>query len=121
MVNNTSPTGPSCSDRVLAAKTRPQLLFLCQTLPYPPDGGVRIRSYNVLRLLSRAFDITALCFYRKATRVSAHDVEVAVARLSDFASAEAFPIPQEHSSTRFTSDHARSLVLRRAYTRFAYS
>ena len=46
---------------------RPRLLFLCQTLPYPPDGGVWIRSYHVLRLLARAFDISALCFERAAT------------------------------------------------------
>ena len=47
---------------------RPHLLFLCQTLPYPPDGGVWIRTYHVLRLLARAFDITALCFERSGTR-----------------------------------------------------
>ena len=30
-----------------------KLLFLSQTLPYPPDSGTAIRSYNVLRLLAR--------------------------------------------------------------------
>ena len=43
---------------------RPRLLFLCQTLPYPPDGGVWISTYHVLRLLAGAFDVTALCFER---------------------------------------------------------
>ena len=42
--------------------SRPKLLFLCQTLPFPPDGGVQIRTYNVLRLLARSFEGTALCF-----------------------------------------------------------
>ena len=41
---------------------RPRLLFLCSTLPYPPDSGQTIRSFHVLRLLARAFDVTALCF-----------------------------------------------------------
>ena len=45
---------------------RPQLAFLCQTLPYPPDGGVAIRSYNTLRLLSEHYDVTSICFYRSA-------------------------------------------------------
>src|SRR2546426_3643913 len=44
---------------------RPRLLFLCQTVPYPPDSGVAIRSFHVLRLLARAFDVTALCFVRR--------------------------------------------------------
>ena len=43
---------------------RPRLLFLCHTLPYPPDGGPWIRTYHVLRLLARTFDVTALCFER---------------------------------------------------------
>ena len=46
---------------------KPKLLFLGQTLPYPPDSGTAIRSYNVLRLLARDYDVTALCFYRRAT------------------------------------------------------
>ena len=41
--------------------TRPRLLFLCQALPYPLDSGVAIRSYHTLRILSRVFDVTALC------------------------------------------------------------
>src|SRR5256885_7722252 len=41
---------------------RPSLLFLCQTLPYPPDSGVAIRCLHLLRLLARTFDVSALCF-----------------------------------------------------------
>src|SRR5688572_4395738 len=50
-----------------ARMTRPRLLFLCQTMPFPPDGGVWIRTYHVIRLLSEVFEITALCFERAAT------------------------------------------------------
>ena len=102
--------------------SRPRLLFLCQTLPYPPDGGVWVRTYHVLRLLSEAFDITALCFERAAASgTGAHDAR-AVTRegLGRLASVEVFPIPQRHSRLRFLWDHLRSVALRRVYTTFVY-
>jgi glycosyltransferase involved in cell wall biosynthesis len=99
---------------------RPRLLFLCQTLPFPPDGGVQIRSWNVLRLLARRFEVTALCFYRRAVRVDEGAVGHSVAGMRAAAHAEAFPIPQEHSRARLAADHLRSVVQGRAYTVFAY-
>jgi glycosyltransferase involved in cell wall biosynthesis len=99
---------------------RPRLLFLAQTLPYPPDAGVAIRTYHVLRLLASAFDVTALCFYRaKSTRTDAA-LERGVEALRRFGQVEAFPIPQEHSSVRLVGDHLRSLLRRRVYTVPAY-
>ncbi|HWV57704.1 MAG TPA: glycosyltransferase [Longimicrobiales bacterium] len=99
---------------------RPRLLFLAQTLPYPPDGGVKIRTYHVLRLLARTFDVTALCFYRVERDRHRGDVARAVDALERFARVEAFPIPQQHNRVRMVWDHARSLVARRAYTVFTY-
>ena len=46
------------SDHGVAAPLK--VLFLCHTLPYPPDGGVWIRTYNILRELARVFEVTAL-------------------------------------------------------------
>lgn len=100
---------------------RPSLLFLCQTLPFPPDGGVAIRTYNILRLLAREFTVTALCFYRRSERPTSEAVADAVRALSPFGRVEAFPIPQEHSRLRLLTDHLRSVVRRRAYTLWAYS
>ena len=100
--------------------SRPSLLFLAQTLPYPPDGGVKIRTYNILRLLSRRFDVDALCFYREAAHSSAHHVDESVEELQRFASVEAFPIPQEHSRTRLLWDHLRSVLVGRPYTYYTY-
>lgn len=94
---------------------QPRLLFLCQTLPFPPDGGASIRTYNVLRLLSRDFQVTALCFYRRATRTRA-DVEASIRALKRLAHVEAFPIPQEHSRLRLIWDHFQSLLTGRVYT-----
>jgi len=100
---------------------RPRLLFLSQCLPYPPDGGVKIRTYHILRLLASAFDITALCFYRAKGVSGGEDVESAVEALSDLAHVEAFPIPQEHGRGRFVLDNVRSLIERRVYTRYVYA
>src|SRR5207247_3025958 len=102
---------------------RPSLLFLCQTLPYPPDGGVWIRTYHVLRLLARAFDITALCFERAATSGNGAASDLAASRdaLGRFAAVEVSPISQKHSRLRCAWDHLRSVALRRAYTAYMYT
>lgn len=92
----------------------PRLLFLCHTLPHPPDGGVWIRSYHTLRQLTRAFDVRALCFER--TGKSNHDVGDAVSRLSQVAPTEAFPVPQEGSTVRKLADHGASLFTGRPFT-----
>ncbi|HEU0077290.1 MAG TPA: glycosyltransferase family 4 protein [Longimicrobiaceae bacterium] len=99
---------------------RPKLLFLCQTLPFPADSGVHLRSLNVLRLLSREFDVTAVCFYRRANRATREQVEASLAGLREHAEAEAFPIPQEQSRARLVLDHLRSVALRRVYTRYVH-
>jgi glycosyltransferase involved in cell wall biosynthesis len=103
-----------------AGSGRPRLLFLCQTLPYPPDGGVQIRTYNVLRLLARAFDIHALCFFRMGFVRSRENVPKSVAALSEFGRVEAFPIPQEEHRWRLVADHLRSAATLRPYTVTAY-
>jgi glycosyltransferase involved in cell wall biosynthesis len=102
--------------------SRPKLLFLCQTLPYPADGGVWIRTYHVLRLLSRAFDITALCFERAGSSGQATDRGVASGpdALGRFGRVEVFAIPQQRSRLRFAWDHLRSLTSGRVYTNYLY-
>ena len=101
---------------------RPRLLFLCHTLPYPPDGGPWIRTYHIIRLLARAFDITALCFERSGTRShwGARDTAASREALSRFANVEVFEIPQKHSRVRFAWDHLRSIASGRVYTRYLY-
>ena len=101
---------------------RPRLLFLCQTMPYPPDGGVWIRTYHILRLLSGAFDITALCFERTPMGDTdpARLTQAGLEALRRFARVEVFPIPQRHSRARLVWDHVRSLASHRVYTTFRY-
>ena len=101
--------------------TRPRLLFLCQTLPYPPDGGVWIRTYHVLRLLARAFDVTALCFERAGRATGgASDPRAIRDGLGAFARVEVFALPQRHSRLRAGWDHLRSVARRRVYTTYLY-
>jgi polysaccharide biosynthesis protein PslH len=97
-----------------------RVLFLCQNLPFPPDGGALIRSYHTLRLLAERADVTAVCFYRRASRPTDEAVRAGLEGLRALAGVEAFPIPQEHSRPRLVWDHLRSLLTGRAYTRFAY-
>lgn len=99
---------------------RPRLLFLSQTLPFPPHGGVQIRTYHTLRNLSREFDVTALCFYRWKPGRLEPDVNSALEALSEFGNIRAFPIEQEHSNRRRVLDHARSLAFQRVYTVSTY-
>src|SRR5690606_5252005 len=97
------------------ASRRPRLLFLCQTLPFPPDSGVHIRSYNILKLLAGAFDVTALYFVRRATRPTERHVQQGLAALREFGEAYAFPIESEHSRARLVRDHLGSVASRRPY------
>ncbi len=41
---------------------RPRILFVCPRYPYPPLRGDQVRSYNLIRVLSRRAEITVLCF-----------------------------------------------------------
>ena len=38
------------------------LLFLCHRIPFPPNKGDKIRSFNMLKALSQSFDVYLGCF-----------------------------------------------------------
>jgi polysaccharide biosynthesis protein PslH len=99
---------------------KPSLLFLSQTLPYPPDGGVKVRTYHIFRILARELDTTALCFYRSKTGLGDQNIDASLMALRRFADVDAFPIPQEHSRPRLLWDHQRSVLTRRPYTVYSY-
>src|SRR5277367_830879 len=40
---------------------RPKLLFLAHRVPYPPDKGDRIRTYQMLRWLSQRASVSLAC------------------------------------------------------------
>lgn len=100
---------------------KPRLLLLSQTLPFPPDEGVKIRAYHTLRILGSLFEIDALCFYRARTLVAPDGVQRAVQALSAHGSIRAFPIPQEGNRFRWVTDHAMSVLQRKSYVLSAYN
>src|SRR5689334_1332692 len=89
------------------ATRRPRLLFLSHRLPFPPHNGAAVRTYNVLRLLARDFDIVGLCFDRQDRATAGLGVDARLAGLSAFGRFESFEIPQQRSRRRFVWDHAR--------------
>ena len=102
--------------------SRRSILFLCQTLPYPPDGGVWIRTYNLLRVLARHFDVTMFCFERALSPGDGYaaDPRASLEALGELGPVEAFAIPQRHSRVRFAADHLRSLLTGRVFTHYLY-
>ncbi|QDU32027.1 hypothetical protein KS4_00550 [Poriferisphaera corsica] len=55
--NRTEPVA-----RLGAYKERPNVLMLTHRVPYPPDRGDRIRSYHLLKELSRHFNVSLASF-----------------------------------------------------------
>src|SRR5579859_8204319 len=43
-----------------------RILLLTQVVPYPPDSGPKIKTYNVLRYLSRRHEVHLVSFARTA-------------------------------------------------------
>jgi glycosyltransferase involved in cell wall biosynthesis len=52
-------------ERSPADGPRPQVLFLTQVLPHPPDSGPKIRTWNLLLSLARHADVTLVSFVRE--------------------------------------------------------
>ncbi|HTD60815.1 MAG TPA: glycosyltransferase [Gemmatimonadaceae bacterium] len=99
---------------------RAALLVLSHRVPYPPHNGAALRTYNMLRLLARDFDITGLCFDRQDAATARLGLEARREGLRPFGRFEAYPIPQEASRARFVWDHARSVLTGRPYTWYVH-
>lgn len=100
--------------------SRPRLLFLSHRLPFPPHNGAAIRTFNILRLLARDFDVTALCFDRRDAALAGSSLEERVAGIAPYAAVDVFAIPQDGSRRRLVADHLRSMVRRRPYTWYVH-
>jgi glycosyltransferase involved in cell wall biosynthesis len=102
--------------------SRPPLLFLSQCLPYPPDSGVKIRAYHVLKQLRQDFDVTVLSFSRRNHQPDASSREAGWQALRQLGldALEPLTIGSDHSRARTAWDHLRSLATRRAYTFYQY-
>lgn len=109
---------PPGHSNVLAAK--PKLLFLSHRLPFPPHNGAALRSLNILKLLSRHYEIHALCFDRLDAASRSMPLEVRLDSLARLGRFENFPIVQQNSRLRLARDHALSLVTGLSYIHFVH-
>lgn len=100
--------------------TRRSLLFLSNRLPYPPHIGAALRTYNIIRLLARDFDLHVLCFDPVDKATGRMPLAMRVRAMEEFGTFEVFPIPQQESRARFVADHARSVIHRVPYTYYMH-
>lgn len=100
----------------------PRILFLSQTLPYPPESGGTQRSFHVLKELQKGFDVSLVAFSRKKHQPTQARRKVAEKGLSAYVDKvfPSIPLPAEHSRVRRLWDHGRSLMTGRAYSVFQY-
>ncbi len=47
-----------------------RVLLLTQVVPYPPDSGPKVKTYNVLRYLSQRHEVHLVCFVRSAAEAA---------------------------------------------------
>lgn len=102
---------------------RPRVLFLSQSLPYPPHSGVAARTFNILTQLQQEYDVDLVAFHRRnhqPDRLALDRAWEALQRHVGFV-AEPTSIPSEHSVGRKIWDHLRSIVSGRVYTYYEYS
>lgn len=73
-----------------------RILWLSHTLPWPAKGGLRQRSYNLMRELSRWHDVDLISFYQSAQQPNDEALLAAENALSEFAQVLAVhPLPQD--------------------------
>src|SRR5207245_1027061 len=96
---------------------RHRILFLSQSLPYPPDSGVTNRTFNVLRQLQQEFDVLLLPYFRRNHQPDPDARRAARESLQACVTYVGMPVPilAEHAISRRIWDHLRSVLTRRAY------
>lgn len=80
-----------------------EVLLLTQVLPYPPDSGPRVKTYNVLKYLARRHQVTLLS-YRRASAP-----EAALRHLEGLCKA-VYTVPMKRSYVTEVGYLARSLL-----------
>ena len=58
------PDSTSASRAPSSGVTRKRILLLTQVLPYPPDSGPKVKTWNVLKYLSQHHEVTLVSFVR---------------------------------------------------------
>lgn len=90
-------------------ESRPRLLFLAHLLPFPLDGGAKIKSYHTLRALASAYDVTLVAFVR-SEKENLHLKE-----LRPFCVGGVQTVVIKRSKVKNVLDAATSLLSRRSF------
>jgi sugar transferase (PEP-CTERM/EpsH1 system associated) len=93
----------------VTGQNRPRVLFLAHLLPFPPDGGAKIKSYYTLKALSVAYDVTLVSFIRSDEEKEFLD------ELRPFCVGGIQTIMIERSKTKNITDAAAALVGRQSF------
>ena len=101
---------------------RSRILFLSQSLPFPPHSGVTNRTYHILKELQRDFDVTLVAFSRRNHQRDSTSRSAAAAALRKDLSTVMRPVPIESEWSRFTQlrNHALSVLSRQPYVFYDY-
>jgi glycosyltransferase involved in cell wall biosynthesis len=101
---------------------RSRLLFLAQSLPFPPHSGVTRRTYSILKELQREFDITLVPFSRRVHQADLTAVADAATALRRELSKVMDPVPiaSDVSLLQELRNHGRSVLSREPYIYYEY-
>jgi glycosyltransferase involved in cell wall biosynthesis len=101
---------------------RRRILFLSQSLPFPPHSGVTNRTYHILKELQRDFDVTLVAFSRRNHQPDRTSREAAAAALRQDLSTVMQPVPidSEWSRAIQVRNHAQSVMAREPYVFYEY-
>ena len=92
-----------------------RVLFLTSRLPYPPREGHQLRSWHLLRAISRIHEVTLVsCLRRDDTPEECAPLHAAVARI------ETFPIPAEYSRRALAGALVKGTLGRRPFVAEKY-
>jgi len=102
--------------------TRPRILFVSQSLPFPPHSGVTARTYHILQQLQREFDVTLVAFSRRNHQPDENALHRSTQALREEVTSVLDPvrIESEWSLAAKLRVHARSLITNQPYTFFDY-
>ena len=88
---------------------RPRVLFLAHLLPFPLDGGAKIKSYHTLRTLADVYDVTLLAFVRS------EEESQYIKNLRPLCAGGVQTVPIARSKARNITDAATALLTRQSF------
>ena len=94
-----------------------KVLWLSHFIPFPPKGGNLQRSYNLIKELSKAHDVTLLTFNQSNIIGTPESLQAAQKHFSEFCTlADVLPIPSERTKAQRAILLLKGLLPWRTYT-----